>query len=80
MNNELLNNKFIEINKKIDSLIELCQMLQQDNQELISKNKNFEIELNNKNQTKERYNKEQAVTQSKLDGLISKLDKFSDTP
>ncbi|OQY00642.1 MAG: hypothetical protein B6I26_07445 [Desulfobacteraceae bacterium 4572_130] len=77
MDNELLNNKFIEINKKIDSLIELCEMLQQDNIELISKNKNFE---NNKNQAEERYNKEQAVTQSRLDGLISKLDNFSDTP
>jgi len=77
LDNELLNNKFIEINKKIDSLIELCEMLQQDNIELISKNKNFE---NNKNQAEERYNKEQAVTQSRLDGLISKLDNFSDTP
>lgn len=78
LENELLNTKFGDIEEKVDFLIELCQTLQTENGELMSKVERLESELDSKNQTEERHAEQQAVIRSKIDGLLSKLNTFSE--
>ncbi|WP_041273347.1 cell division protein ZapB [Desulforapulum autotrophicum] len=80
MDNELLDNKFADIDEKVDFLIELCQTFQLENTELKVKVERLETELNKKNETEEQYAEQQAVVRSKIDGLLEKLNNFSDTP
>ena len=79
MDNEFLDGKFNDIDEKVDFLIDLCQTLQVENTELMSKVKDLEAELDKKNETEERFAEQQAVIRSKIDGLLSKLNNFSDT-
>lgn len=80
MDNEFLDSKFNDIDDKVDFLIELCQTLQIENTELMSKIKLLESDLDKKNETEERYAEQQAIIRSKIDGLLSKLNNFSETP
>lgn len=77
MENEFLDNKFNDIEEKVDFLIELCQTLQQENTELMSKVENLKLELDKKNETEERYVEQQVVIRSKIDGLLSKINTFT---
>ncbi|MDY0222901.1 MAG: DUF904 domain-containing protein [Desulfobacterium sp.] len=80
MDNEILDNKFADIDEKIDFLVELCQSFQLENTELKNKVERLEAELNKKNETEERNAEQQAVIRSKIDGLLEKLNNFSDAP
>lgn len=77
MGNDVIKNKFDDIDIKVDFLIELCQMLQVENLELSSKIKDLETELARKNETEELNAEQEALIQSKIDGLLIKLDSFS---
>jgi len=79
LDNEFLDGKFNDIDEKVDFLIELCQTLQVENTELMSKVKDLEAELDKKSEIEERYAEQQAVIRSKIDGLLSKLNNFSGT-
>lgn len=68
------------MDEKIDFLVELCQSFQLENIELKNKVERLEAELNKKNETEERNAEQQAVIRSKIDGLLEKLNNFSDTP
>ncbi|MFH1152513.1 MAG: cell division protein ZapB [Pseudomonadota bacterium] len=78
LDNEILDNKFNDIEEKVDFLIELCQTLQQENAELMSRVESLKLELDKKNETEERYVEQQAVIRSKIDGLLSKINTFTD--
>jgi hypothetical protein len=77
LGNEIIKNKFDDIDIKVDFLIELCQMLQVENLELSSKIKDLETRLAKKNETEELNLEQEALIQSKIDGLLTKLDSFS---
>ena len=77
MGNEIIKNKFDDIDIKVDFLIELCQMLQVENLELSSKIKDLETKLAKKNETEELNLEQEDLIQSKIDGLLTKLDSFS---
>lgn len=77
LGNEIIKNKFDDIDIKVDFLIELCQMLQVENLELSSKIKDLETKLAKKNETEELNLEQEALIQSKIDGLLTKLDSFS---
>ena len=77
MENELLEDKFSDIDEKVDFLIEMCQALQQENEELQGKVKGLETELSEKSQSEERFAKKQADVQTRIDGLLNKLNNFS---
>jgi len=77
LGNETIKNKFDDIDLKVDFLIELCQTLQIENNELISKIKRLETDLAKKNETEEQYSEHEVLIQSKIDGLLTKLDSFS---
>ncbi|MCP4673322.1 MAG: DUF904 domain-containing protein [Desulfobacula sp.] len=76
-----IKNKFDDIDGKIDFVIELCQALQQENSELILKIKDLETRLDKKNVMEEEFSEQEALIQSKIDGLLKKLNYFSnETP
>ena len=57
-------------------MIELCHTLQLENQELLLKIKDLETELDKKNETEEQFSEQEALVQSKIDGLLEKLNYF----
>ncbi len=79
MENELLEDKFKDIDEKVDFLIELCQTLQQENEELLTKVKTLDGQIAEKSLSEENFVKKQEAVQSKIDGLLTKLNSFSET-
>lgn len=77
MGNDVIKNKFDDIDIKVDFLIELCQTLQIENSELSSQIKELETDLAQKNETEKLNSEQETLIQSKIDGLLSKLDSFS---
>jgi hypothetical protein len=77
LGNNVIKNKFDDIDIKVDFLIELCQTLQVENSEFSSKINDLEIDLAKKNETEELNSEQEALIQSKIDGLLTKLDSFS---
>ena len=79
MGNDLINKKFDDIDGKIDFMIELCQTLQLENQELSLKIKDLEAELESRTETVEKLSEQEALVQSKIDVLLTKLDDFANS-
>lgn len=77
LGNDVIKNKFDDIDIKVDFLIELCQTLQIENSELSSQIKELETDLAQKNETEKLNSEQETLIQSKIDGLLSKLDSFS---
>ncbi len=80
MGNDLIKKQFDDIDEKIDFMIELCQALQLENKELILKIKGLEAELGTRNNTEEQFSVQEALVQSKIDGLLVKLNSFAENP
>jgi cell division septum initiation protein DivIVA len=78
LSNEI-KNKFDNIDGKIDFVIELCQTLQQENSELMLKIQDLETQLDRKNVMEEEFSGQEALIQSKIDGLLKKLNHFSNS-
>jgi len=79
LGNDRIKKKFDDIDGKIDFMIELCHTLQLENQELLLKIKDLETELDKKNETEEQFSEQEALVQSKIDGLLEKLNYFSNS-
>ncbi len=76
MGNDQIHNTFDEIDKKVDKLLERCRSLQLENQDLTLRIKHLESDLDEKIQTEAQTSEQEAVIQSKIDGLLTKLDSF----
>ncbi len=79
MGNDFIKKKFDNIDGKIDFMIEFCHTLQLENKELLLKNMSLEAELDKKNKTDEQSSEQEALIQSKIDGLLKKLNYFSNS-
>ena len=79
MGNDLLQKKFDDIDGKIDFLIENCRSLQSENQALKLEIERLEAELDKTTASKIQYSENEAVIQSKIDGLLGKLNQFSNS-
>ena len=79
MDNERIKNKFDDIGDKIDFMIEFCQELQQENKELVLKIRDLESELDTKSEAEKQFSGQDALIQSKIDGLLKKLNYFSNS-
>jgi len=77
LGNDVIKNKFDDIDIKVDFLIELCQTLQIENSQLNSQIKELKTDLAKKNETEKLNFEQETLIQSKIDGLLSKLDSFS---
>nr|WP_321404418.1 cell division protein ZapB [uncultured Desulfobacter sp.] len=79
MNNEDIAAKFDDINIHVDFLIESCQTLQKENQELSVRVRELEEQLEQKTQKEDVYVGRESMISEKISGLLSKLDGFSET-
>ncbi len=79
MGNEGIKTKFDDIDIRVDFLIEICQSLQEENKDLQAKVKSLEEDLDKKSKTEETYAEQESLIQAKIDGLLTKLDGFSNT-
>ena len=79
MGNERIKQKFDDINDKIDFMIEFCHELQQENKELVLKIRGLESELATKDETEKQFSEQDELIQSKIDGLLKKLNDFSNS-
>lgn len=79
MGNDFIKKKFDNIDGKIDFMIEFCHTLQLENKELLLKIMGLEAELDKKNKTEEQFSEQEALIQSKIDGLLKKLNYFSNS-
>ncbi len=79
MGNDFIKKKFDNIDGKIDFMIEFCHTLQLENKELLLKNMSLEAELDKKNKTDEQSSEQETLIQSKIDGLLKKLNYFSNS-
>lgn len=77
LGNDRIKKKFDDIDGKIDFMLEFCQMLQLENKELILKVKDLEAVLDKKKETEEQFSEQEELIQSKMDGLLEKLNYFS---
>jgi len=79
LGNEGIKTKFDDIDIRVDFLIEICQSLQEENKDLQAKVKSLEEDLDKKSKTEETYAEQESLIQAKIDGLLTKLDGFSNT-
>ena len=79
MGNELIKHSFDDISVRVDLVIEHCRELQAENKELLSKVSRLEAELKDKIETEESFVEQEAMVESNIQGLLNKLDSFSET-
>ena len=79
MGNDSIKKKFDDIDDKIDFMIEFCHKLQQENKELVLKVRGLESELDIKDETEKQFSEQDVLIQSKIDGLLKKLNYFSNS-
>jgi len=79
LNNEDIAAKFDDINIHVDFLIESCQSLQKENAELSVKIRELEDQLEQKIKKEDVYVDRESMMNEKINGLLSKLDGFSET-
>jgi cell division septum initiation protein DivIVA len=79
LNNEDIAAKFDDINIHVDFLIESCQSLQKENEALSVKINELEEQLRQKTQNEDVYVGRESMISEKINGLLTKLDGFSET-
>ena len=79
LGNEGIKTKFDDIDIRVDFLIELCQSLQEENSALQARVNALKEDLDKKSKTEETYAEQETMIQAKIDGLLTKLDGFSNT-
>lgn len=77
MDNEFILNQFVEIEKKVERLIEKSNSHEATRLELQNKINSLEEELQGKIEAENSYAEEKALIRSKIDGLLAKLEEFS---
>ena len=77
LGNDLIKKQFDDIDGKIDFMIELCRSLQSENKEMTLKIEGLKAELDRRKETEAEFSKQETLVQSKIDGLLEKLNHFS---
>jgi uncharacterized coiled-coil DUF342 family protein len=78
LDNELILKQFEEIEKKVESLINVCKSFKTTNLELRNKVERLEEELQGKDEAENNYAQERALIRSKIDGLLGRLEEMTD--
>jgi len=74
LESEFILKQFAEIEKKVESLIEIRKSHEETNSELENKIKSLEEELQGKIEAEKKYAQEKALIRSRIDSLLVKLD------
>ena len=79
MGNDRIKKKFDDIDGKIDLMMEYCRSLHLDNKALLLKISNLEADLDGKKIVEIDISEQEAFIQSKIEGLLAKLNTFSNS-
>ena len=79
MGNDLLQKKFDDIDGKIDLMIDYCRSLQSENRELKEALHKLETQMEETNASKTRFLQNETLIQARIDGLLGKLNQFSNS-
>ena len=74
MESQFILKQFEEIEKKVESLIEIRKSHEETNLELENKIKGLEEELQGKIEAEKKYAQEKALIRSRIDSLLVRLD------
>jgi cell division septum initiation protein DivIVA len=77
LGNDRIKKKFDDIDDQIDLMIECCQSLQSENKALLLKIETLKADLDGKTTAETDSSEQEAIIQSKIEGLFLKLDTFS---
>ena len=77
MGNDQIKKKFDDIEGKINLMMENCRLLQLENEAFSVKISSLEADLDGKKTAEKDNSEQEAVIQSKIEGLLAKLDAFS---
>lgn len=78
MNNDVILSQFDDIEEKVEFLIELCKSLEATNKGLKSRIEKLEQEIHDKSEAEKKYDEQKEKIRHKIDGLLNKLNDFSD--
>ena len=78
MDQEAVLSQFGKLEKKIEQLFEICRSLEAANNKLAEKNKDLEGQLQEKIMAEKQYHEVKSIIRSKIDGLMDRLDEFTD--
>mgnify|MGYP002725745489 CR=1 FL=1 len=79
LGNDLLQKKFDDIDGKIDLMIDYCRSLQSENRELKEALHKLETQMEETNASKTRFLQNETLIQARIDGLLGKLNQFSNS-
>ena len=71
-------NQFNELEMKIEHLIETCKRLEDEKSDLIQKNQELNLQLQEMINTERQHNELKELVRSKIDSLMGKLDELSE--
>lgn len=77
MGNDRIKKKFDDIDDKIDLMMGYCQSLRSENKALLLRIETLKADLDGKRTAETDDSEQEAVIQSKIEGLFLKLDTFS---
>ncbi len=80
MGNDRIKKKFDDIDGKIDLMIEYCRSLESENKAFLLKISNLEADLGGEKNAELDFSEQEAFVQSKTEGLLAKLNIFSNSP
>ena len=75
MDSAIISNRFKEIEKKVERLLEICQNYEAANLEFKKKIKDLEEELLGKIEAEKGYAHEKALIRSKIERLLVRIEK-----
>ena len=79
MDNDVILSQFDEIEEKVQFLIELCKSLETTNNGLKSRIELLEQEVADKSEAEKKYVEQKEKVRRKIDGLLNKLNDFTDS-
>ena len=79
LDKDLIIKQFEDIERKVESLIEICRQLEATNSELNHNVAQLEKELQSKVEEEKRYQAEKDLIRSKVDSLLARLEDIADS-
>jgi FtsZ-binding cell division protein ZapB len=72
--------QFEQIERKVERLLNIISSLEESNTELKNQNERLATELNSERELGQNYAEERDQIRTRIDGLLSRLDRFTETP
>lgn len=78
MDNDVILSQFDNIETKVEFLIELCKSFEAENKGLKSRIEMLERDIKDKSGIEQRYTEQKEKIRNKIEGLIKKIDQFTE--